>query len=1204
MRIIPEADGVLDSAERAAWLTIPFDSQPPSPEKNGAPTICNLNSFEPANYMKTPRGDMIICNGIDPPRLWDGYLPSAWLAGIAAPASAPTVTASPGGNAKTGQYACYYRFLDPRSQPSSLSPLEAVTANAGDKFSWTFLPATSSDGRVSTLELWRSIVVAIGTPQTANVVYRVATITDQTQTTYVDTLSDDDLINAAIADTNAVMEILNPDGSLNANRFTPPPRIKKVPVFYQARAFYMADVAYTKGAVNVTNGSKTVVGVGAGWTDSFIGDWFYGIGAPAGYEIGAVAPDTGPVSISIAGNAATDCVQTISFPNQPTAGTWAVSCGAASVSGLAFNISAAGLQAALDGLATIGPSGCTVSGSVAAGFTVTFQNQNAAKPMPTLVADGSLLKGTSTIAVARTQAGGGGSGDTVDQIQVVGFSLLDNKTGSPDAALPAGAAAGTWTAEFRGQGVGIPVHEPGGSPNQMATSATVQAAMQSISSIGTGNCTVTALDTLPFAGTGQILYQVEFTGALGGQLIQDYITAVTTAVGNNAIGVATITPQAYLIQEGGSTGGGNGAINEIQTITLPAGTAGGTFTISPSGCTTGSIAFNASAAAVETALAAACGDNFTVTGNEGGPWTVEFTGLLAGHPQPLMTCDSSSLLGVAITVAVTTPGAAAQDCVQNLNLGGATGGTFTLTFGANTTPALAFNITAAQLQTALEALASIGSGNVLVTGSSGVFRIEFTHSLGDAPQPALVCTTASLTNYGGTSTVTLLEPYGGPTAQNVIYCIRPAPEERNQIYFSENGEPESVPAINTLRIQQFTNIDDEVVGGMIHGPFMFVLMSHHIVRFSYDKLPALDGNFSLAAQRGAFSTRCWDYVDDTAFLMDDEGAYMFDGSEVEPISQQIEDLWRSGAIDFSQLKQFWVRAHPMEETVRFGVCFAGDTYPQTILCYNYRQKCWWQESLHQPMGTAVMVPVNSRRQLLFGGQADQFFLGDGYADGVDSNTETGTLTGTVTSATSNTLTDTLATFTLTMVGSPVAIIAGTGKGQLLTVKSQTPTTLTFSENWTTVPDPSSVYLVGAVKWTYRTGILRLAPPDPTKSGYTPAIEALRQLRMAWKPTTFDCRFDIRKYFNHSQTAETNVKTWDFGNGLTTVVGDTDIVQQMMSLRNDGLGQTTAAQGSTLYRFDGSGEDAANPDRWVTVELEGFQAREQVIIYSIEIRGVD
>jgi len=81
--------------------------------------------------------------------------------------------------------------------------------------------------------------------------------------------------------------------------------------------------------------------------------------------------------------------------------------------------------------------------------------------------------------------------------------------------------------------------------------------------------------------------------------------------------------------------------------------------------------------------------------------------------------------------------------------GGATGGTFTLTYGGQTTVPLAFNATAVAVQTALQALSSIGSGNVTVSGGAGgpytvVFGPVF---VGDVT--AITASGASLT--GGTS---------------------------------------------------------------------------------------------------------------------------------------------------------------------------------------------------------------------------------------------------------------------------------------------------------------------------------------------------------------------------------------------------------------------------------------------------------------------
>src|SRR5207248_816223 len=62
---------------------------------------------------------------------------------------------------------------------------------------------------------------------------------------------------------------------------------------------------------------------------------------------------------------------------------------------------------------------------------------------------------------------------------------------------------------------------------------------------------------------------------------------------------------------------------------------------------------------------------------------------------------------------------------------GAVGGSFTLTFNGQTTTALLFNDTAANVQSALNALSSIGgvSGSVTVTQAGTVYTITFGGSL-------------------------------------------------------------------------------------------------------------------------------------------------------------------------------------------------------------------------------------------------------------------------------------------------------------------------------------------------------------------------------------------------------------------------------------------------------------------------------------------
>lgn len=104
--------------------------------------------------------------------------------------------------------------------------------------------------------------------------------------------------------------------------------------------------------------------------------------------------------------------------------------------------------------------------------------------------------------------------------------------------------------------------------------------------------------------------------------------------------------------------------------------------------------------------------------------------------------------------------------VQTITITGSpTGGTFTLTYGGKTTAAIAYNANAAAVQSALEALSSIGSGNVVCGGGalpdSGV-TVTFKNTLG-GQDVALITHTDSLT--GGTSpAVSVAETTPGVTS--------------------------------------------------------------------------------------------------------------------------------------------------------------------------------------------------------------------------------------------------------------------------------------------------------------------------------------------------------------------------------------------------------------------------------------------------------
>jgi hypothetical protein len=105
------------------------------------------------------------------------------------------------------------------------------------------------------------------------------------------------------------------------------------------------------------------------------------------------------------------------------------------------------------------------------------------------------------------------------------------------------------------------------------------------------------------------------------------------------------------------------AVNERQTVTITGTPTGGTFTLTYSGQTTASIAYNANASAVQTALEALSNitpGDVAVTGGPGPgtPWVVTFQGSLAATDVTQMTTTGSLTGGSspAIAVTTTTPG--------------------------------------------------------------------------------------------------------------------------------------------------------------------------------------------------------------------------------------------------------------------------------------------------------------------------------------------------------------------------------------------------------------------------------------------------------------------------------------------------------------------------------------------------------------------
>lgn len=233
---------------------------------------------------------------------------------------------------------------------------------------------------------------------------------------------------------------------------------------------------------------------------------------------------------------------------------------------------------------------------------------------------------------------------------------------------------------------------------------------------------------------------------------------VTASVGTDADGVTTHvtltadTPGKSFTVTSAATDGagfevvvvtstaGSAGQNEKQVLTLAGTATGGTFTVTFSGQETGTIAFDATAATLETALEAlsniGVGDA-TVSGDAGGPWTVEFTALLAAQDVPLMTTDGTNLTGAAdVSVNTTTGGAGGTNEVQEVEivLIAPSNPTWGVQWQDPSTVVLQTNpmsVEASTAQVQAEFDSTFGPGNMLITliddtlGEGRTYGVEF-----------------------------------------------------------------------------------------------------------------------------------------------------------------------------------------------------------------------------------------------------------------------------------------------------------------------------------------------------------------------------------------------------------------------------------------------------------------------------------------------
>lgn len=442
------------------------------------------------------------------------------------------------------------------------------------------------------------------------------------------------------------------------------------------------------------------------------------------------------------------------------------------------------------------------------------------------------------------------------------------------------------------------------------------------------------------------------------------------------------------------------------------------------------------------------------------------------------------------------------------------------------------------------------------------------------------------------------------------YGVDTGGQQPNTVLFSEVDEPESVPDINELVIQQNAAQADSIRALLPYGPTLLLMQSRHAYSLSFSKQPVLDAQVAPIAYRGALNQRCWDIHDGVCYVMDQYGVYSIAASGgVEPLSEQIKDVF-ANRVDFSKSDWPFVIVDHVTGTLRAFVAMKGDDtrnapdgFPTKALCYGIASKTWWIETYPMQVRSATHVKLaDGDFRCVYATPGGVFLLDEGAAD-VGSGSVVKVL--------------------LTNRGSgykaPPKVTAAGGVGA------------SFQASIDAAGSLSAIWIINP-GFGYTTGNLTIAPPDvaggtqatatftaasasmcPTyryKSGCMEyvsdsenpkaAVAQSRSISLLYKPQAAACPLSLRTYYNNAPHPRLNVAPRNRGVGFAYDTVD-NAARLDMAANSVRYGQDTGVsramlEGRTL-------DDVASSDRHVAVELIGVRKNaEPVEFYRLDVAG--
>lgn len=445
------------------------------------------------------------------------------------------------------------------------------------------------------------------------------------------------------------------------------------------------------------------------------------------------------------------------------------------------------------------------------------------------------------------------------------------------------------------------------------------------------------------------------------------------------------------------------------------------------------------------------------------------------------------------------------------------------------------------------------------------------------------------------------------------YAVDTGGEEPNSLYFSEVDEPESVPNVNELVLQENARDADSIKALIPYGSTLLVMQGRHAYSLTFSQQPLLDAQVTPIGYRGCLNQRCWEIHDGVCYVMDQYGIYTVTTTgQIAPISDPIENLFKQ-EIDFSSSRWHFVTVDPASQVLRAFIAFKDDSsqgYPTAALCYSLDSETWWIERYASRItcGTNVRMS-NADFRCVYGGTHGCYLLDEGPSDiGRGS----------------------IVTATLTNPGAgyrkPPTVIASGGSGGKLTSTIGSDGKLTAI--WITNPG-----------YGYESGELFISPPDDTshpapvqavatfaatpmdqdtalfptyryKSG---AIEyptdqdderlgsdVMRSVSITYDPQGVSCEVSLLAYYNNSPTPRINVAARDFGTGFEASTVDAATRLDMAANTEE----YAVDSGFSTAMFSGRAlGDIRSTDRNIAVELVGASTGERpVTFYALNVLG--